>query len=467
MEKFFKLKEHGTDVKTEILAGITTFVTMAYIIFVNPQILSQPAFIVGDEVLGGQIANGVFFATCIAAFIGTLMMALYAKIPFAQAPGMGLNAFFAFTVVLGMGYTYNQGLGIVFFSGILFIILTAVGAREAIVKAIPTNIKFAISGGVGLFLALVGLKNAGLVVANESTFVSIVDFSKMAENRVAIMGALLAIIGIIIISVLYTLKVKGAIIIGIVATTIIGIPMGVTDLSGFSGFANFGSQFATQWGDFVHTSLFKLDLVSFFTGQGLLQAILTVIMLVITFSLVDMFDTIGTLLGTAKKANLLDKDGNMVNMKKALMCDAVATAAGACLGTSTVTTFVESSAGIGEGGRTGLTSLVTAVLFLVALFAAPFLSIIPGAATAPALIFVGVLMMSAIKDINFEDVSEAVPAFLTLAMMPFTYSIANGIAAGLISYTLIKLLSGKVKQLRVVTVVLAVLFIIRYAFMSL
>ena len=460
-ERYFKLKEHGTTISTEVIAGITTFVTMAYIIFVNPDILSTPATVSGDAAMASAIRNGVFFATCISAFIGTLLMGLYAKVPFAQAPGMGLNAFFAFTVMLGMGYTYPQTLGIVLISGILFIAITLFGLREAIVRAIPTNIKYAISGGIGLFLALVGLKGAGLVVSNESTLVSFVDFSKFAENPVLVKGAIVALIGLIIIASLYALKVKGAIIIGIIATTIIGIPFGVTSFSGFEW--NFGA----QWNDFINTSFLHLDLTSLFTGKSILAALGTVIMLVITFSLVDMFDTIGTLLGTAKKANMLDENGNMVNMKQALMCDAIATTAGALLGTSTVTTFVESSAGISEGGRTGLTSVVTAILFLVALVAAPFIGVIPSCATSPALIVVGVLMMSSIKNIDFEEMSEAVPAFLTLAMMPFTYSISNGIAAGLISYVLIKLCSGKVKDIKIITAILAVLFIIRYAFMSL
>lgn len=462
-EKYFKLKENNTTVNTEVLAGITTFITMAYIIFVNPEIISTPAALMGDEALSLQIRNGVFFATCFAAFIGTTMMALYAKLPFAQAPGMGLNAFFAYTVVLGMGYTYNQGLAIVLFSGIVFIVVTILGIREAIVKAIPQNIKLAISGGIGLFLAFIGMKNAGIIVANDTTFISMVDFSKFAEDPRLVKGALLAIFGLVLISMLHTLKVKGSIIIGIVATTLAGIPLGITSFAGFNGYSGFGQ----QWNDFLNTSLFKLDIGSIFSGKDLFMSVMTVLMLVITFTLVDMFDTIGTLLGTAKKANLLDEHGNMKNMKHALMCDAVATTAGAFLGTSTIGTYVESSAGISAGGRTGLTSLVTGVLFIAALFLAPFISIIPTEATAPALIFVGVLMMPSIKEIDFDDMSEAVPAFLTIAMMPFTYSIANGISLGIIFYAFIKIFSGKIKTLNKVTIVLAILFIIRYLFMSL
>ncbi len=460
MEKFFKLKENHTDVKTEIMAGLTTFFAMSYIIFVNPDLLATGADIVNAGSYQ-QVYNGVFFATCIAACIGTLLMGLYAKIPFAQAPGMGLNAFFAFTVMAGFGYGYSQTLGIVLISGILFIAITAFGLREAIVDAIPANVKTAISAGIGLFLAFLGLKTAGIVVDNPATFVSLVDFSqiKTAEGRPAVMGALVAIIGLFLIAALFKMNVKGSILIGIIVCTIIGIPMGVTHLP-----ESFKIDFGGQFKDFLDVSLFSCfsGLGSLFEGKDLLNAIFTIIMLVISFSMVDMFDTIGTLLGTAKKANLLDKDGNMPNMKKALMCDAIATTSGAMLGTSTVTTFVESSAGIGEGGRTGLTSVVTGLMFLVAMVLAPFVGIIPSAATAPALIFVGALMISSIKDLEWDDMSIAIPSFLTIIMMPLTYSISNGIAFGLLSHVIIKLACGKFKEVKPFTIVLAVLFIIRF-----
>lgn len=477
LERFYKLKENNTDIKTEVLAGITTFVAMAYILVVNPGILSDPARIMGDEAMAGQIFNGVFFATCLVSFFGTFLMAVYAKIPFAQAPGMGLNAFFAYTVILALGYTYGEALATVFISGLLFIFITVIGFREAVVRAIPATVKTAITAGIGLFLALVGLKNCSLVIGNGSTFVGLIDFSNWSKTTGEIVSggitydaavyhsmiasAVVALIGLVVIGALHARKVKGAIIIGIVVATIVGIPFGVTTFHGFS--MNIGAQFQ----DFLDVSLFKMDFAGLFKdAQNVFQAVFTVIMIVISFSLVDMFDTIGTLIGTAKQANMLDKNGDMPRMKQAMMCDAIATTAGACLGSSTATTFVESSAGIAEGGRTGLTSLVTSILFLLSLVIAPFVGIIPAAATAPALIFVGVLMMSCIKEVDFGDMSEGIPAFMTMAFMPFTYSIANGIAAGLITYVLIKLLSGKVKEIRIFTVVLCLIFVVRFAFMT-
>lgn len=477
-ERHFKLSENNTNVKTEILAGVTTFAAMAYILVVNPQVLSEPMFIMGDEVMGTKIMNGVFFATCLISFIGTMLMALYAKVPFAQAPGMGLNAFFAYTIVLGMGYTYNQALAIVFISGMLFILISAVGLREAIVKAIPETIKCAIAPGVGLFLTIVGLKNSSLVVGNSATFVSLIDFSQWgnsfkmdeivaggitynaADYRMMIASAIVTLIGLIIIGVLSAKKIKGAIIIGIGIGTIIGIPFGLTKFSGFT--LNIGQQFA----DFTEVSLFKIDFAGLFNMDDLAQSIFTVLMLVLAFALVNLFDTLGTLLGTARQANMLDENGEMPRMKQALMSDAIASAAGAFLGTSTATTFVESNAGIAEGGRTGLTSVVTAFLFLAAIILAPIVTIIPSAATAPALIYVGVLMLSAIKHVDFSDMTDAIPAFCTIVFMPFTYSIANGIAAGLISFVLIKLLSGKYKEINPILVILSLLFVIRFAFMS-
>lgn len=469
MEKFFKLKEHGTSVRIEVMAGLTTFFAMAYIIFVNPSMLSEPAKILGDEALSAQIFNASFFATCISAFVGTILMGLLAKMPFAQASGMGLNAFFAYTVMLTLGFTYQEALALVLISGILFIVITVAGIREAIVRAIPRNIKIAISGGIGLFIAFVGLRNAGIVVNSESTSVTMLNFSALfnsqadAAAKTKVWGAIIAILGLIIIAVLYYLKVKGSVLIGIAVTTLIGIPFGVNVIP-HNVFENFGSNFAAQASDFVNVGLFGCfeGFASLFSGKDVLGTIITIIVVVISFSLVDMFDTIGTLLGTAKKANLLDSEGNMPGMKKALLCDAIATTTGAMLGTSTVTTYVESSAGIGEGGKTGLTSVVTAVMFLLAIPFAPFIGIVSGAATAPALIFVGALMLMGLKDLDFDNLDELLPAFLTIALMPLSYSIANGIAFGLISYTLIKLCTGKVKEIKIVTAVLAALFIIRF-----
>lgn len=486
LEKTFKLSEHKTTVRTEVMAGITTFFAMAYIIMVNPGMLADPAKIMGDAALAQQISNSVFFATCLSAFVGTLLMGLLAKIPFAQASGMGLNAFFAYTVMLNLGKSYAEALAIVFISGVLFIIITVCGIREAIVKAIPKNVRFAISGGIGLFIAFIGLKNAGIIVSSESTFISLVDFTALTKStnglagedlanlmasKLAVFGAIIAIVGLIIIGALYAKKIKGSVLIGIVASGIlyyaIGIPTGLIDTA--ATFGGFSFNFVQQAKDFVDVGLFSCFTDGFpklFTGGNIAGTIVQLIVIVLSFSLVDMFDTIGTLLGTAKKANLLKEDGTMENMKQALLCDAIATTAGAMLGTSTVTTYVESSAGIGEGGRTGLTSVVTAVLFLVSLVIGPFIGLIPSCATAPALIAVGAMMIAGVKDLNFEDFDEAVPAFLTIAMMPLSYSIANGIAFGLISYVLIKLFTGKVKEINWLTAVLAALFIIRFFLMA-
>lgn len=466
LEKFFNLKQHGTTVKIEFFAGLATFITMAYILVVNPITLSDPATIMGDTALATQMFNGVFIATCLSSAFGTLLMGLYANIPFALAPGMGLNAFFAYTIMLGMGYSYGQTLAITFISGILFIIITLVGFREAIIESIPKNIKLAIASGIGLFLALLGFKNAGIVIANPNTLVALPDFSKFTDPALApaIFGSIIALIGLIVICVLYSKNVKGAIIIGILVSTLIGIPLGITKIP-----QTFNIDFAQQFSDFTDVSLFSFGqgLTDLFSGKDLIGAIIQIAILVISFSVVDMFDSIGSLLGTAKKANLLDANGNMRGIKKALLCDAVATSVGAMLGTSTVTVYVESSAGIGEGGRTGLSSVFTSVFFLLALIFAPIIGIIPAAATAPALIFVGVLMvMSSIKEIDFENIKEAVPAFFTIALMPLTFSIANGIAFGIITYTLIRVLSLDFKGLRVGTVALTILFIVKYFFIT-
>lgn len=453
MEKFFQLKDKGTSVKTEIFAGITTFFAMAYIIFVNPSIIS-----LGNT----SIANGVFFATCISAAIGTLLMAFLANLPFAQAPGMGLNAFFAFTVMGTLGRLagtddlvtqYQMSLALVLISGLLFILITVIGLRQKIIEAIPRNIKLAISGGIGLFIAFLGLQNAGIVVKSDATLVDLAVFSNWETSR----GAVVAVIGVIIIAVLYTLKIKGSILIGIVASTILAYITGAATWP-----QSFSLNFAAQAGDFVNVSLFKLDFGTLFAGSDLLQTIATIILLVLTFSMVDMFDSIGTFLGTAEQAGLLDENGDMPKMKSALMADAVATTAGAFLGTSTVTTYVESAAGIGEGGKTGLTSVTTGVCFILALFIAPFVGLVPSCATAPALIYVGFLMISGITKMDFSDPSEALPGFLTITMMPLSYSIANGIAFGLISHVAIKAFTGKFKEIKIGTVILAALFIVKY-----
>jgi AGZA family xanthine/uracil permease-like MFS transporter len=449
MDKFFGIKAAQSTVRTEIIAGITTFFTMAYIIFVNPNILSATT---SDS---AKYWGPIFIATCLAAAIGTLMMGLYARIPFAQAPGMGLNAFFAFSVATVYGY--NGALAAVFISGVIFILITVIGLRESIVKAIPQNIKVAISAGIGLFIAFVGMQNAGIVVNNDATLVSFASFSLKQESFP--FAPLLALIGVVIIAILYFFKIKGSILIGILACTVIGIPMGITKLPE----ALTTSHFTDNFKGWVELGLFRMDFKALLgDSAGVFAGVLSILTVIIAFTLVDMFDTIGTLIGTAKQANMLDKEGNLPRMKQAMLCDAVATTAGACMGTSTVTTYIESGAGISEGGKTGLTSVTTGILFIVALILAPLAGIVPAAATAPALIVVGVLMMASLKDIDFSNITDAVPAFLTMVMMPLTYSIATGIGIGLISYVLIKLCTGKIKDLHILTIIIAALFVIKF-----
>lgn len=464
IERFFQVSQNHSSVRTEVLAGITTFITIAYILILNPQILADPYVIMGDAAMAGKIANGVFIGTCIGAFIGTLLCALYARVPFAQAPGMGLNAFFAYTVVLGMGYTYGQALVVVFISGVFFIVITAIGLREAIIRSIPDAVKTAITPGIGLFITIIGLKNAGIVISNPATLVSLVDFSqwKIEEADLALMSsALVALAGLVIMGTLHARKIKGSILLGIVAATLIGIPLGVTHISNLD--MNIGMKFR----DFAEVSFVKMDFAGLFSGANMVETIFTVTMLVISFSLVNMFDSIGTLLGAAKQSGMIDENGEVIRMKQALMSDAISTAAGAMVGTSTVTTVVESSAGIAAGGRTGLTSLVTALMFLGAILFAPIVSIVPAAATAPALIFVGILMLGNIRDVDFSDMSNALPAFCTIVFMPFTYSIANGVAFGLITYCLMKLTTGRRQDVKVLTLAISVVFVVRYAFMTL
>ena len=464
IDRFFQVSQNHSSVRTEVLAGITTFITIAYILILNPQILADPYVIMGDAAMAGKIANGVFIGTCIGAFIGTILCALYARVPFAQAPGMGLNAFFAYTVVLGMGYTYGQALVVVFISGVFFIVITAIGLREAIIRSIPDAVKTAITPGIGLFITIIGLKNAGIVISNPATLVSLVDFSqwKIEGADLALMSsALVALAGLVIMGMLHARKVKGSILLGIVAATLIGIPLGVTHISNLD--MNIGMKFR----DFAEVSFMKMDFAGLFSGANMVETIFTVTMLVISFSLVNMFDSIGTLLGAAKQSGMIDENGEVIRMKQALMSDAISTAAGAMVGTSTVTTVVESSAGIAAGARTGLTSLVTALMFLGAILFAPIVSIVPAAATAPALIFVGILMLGNIRDVDFSDMSNALPAFCTIVFMPFTYSIANGVAFGLITYCLMKLTTGRRQDVKILTLAISVVFVVRYAFMTL
>ncbi len=442
MDKFFKISERGSSVRAEIVGGVTTFFAMAYIIFVNPGLLSQT----------GMNSNGVMLATCISAAIGCLLTALLANAPFAQAPGMGLNAFFTFTVCFGMGYTWQEALAIVLLSGILFLVIAVSPLRSKIISSIPAFLKSAISAGIGLFIAFIGLLNVKLVGfgAGVPALQFLVDDG--AGNMVANTAGILTIIGLLITAILMAYKVKGAIVIGIIITTIIGFPMGQTHLPDaitMSVFKDFGEV------------AFKLDIPGVM-AKGLLPLITAVV----SFALVDCFDTVGTLIGTAKNAGMTDKNGNLPGGDRALIADAIATCCGACLGTSTVTTFVESSTGISEGARTGLSSIVVGVLFLLACLLAPVAGIIPSAATAPALIIVGVLMIRGATEVNWGDFEEACPAFLTIAMMPFAYSISDGIGFGFISYSIIKLARGKAKDVPVLVYIISVLFILKYVLTS-
>ena len=442
MERFFKLKEHGTTVKTEIIAGLTTFFAMAYIIFVNPSYLSQ----------AGMDYTSVLVATCVSAAIGCFLTAFLANVPFAQAPGMGLNAFFTFSVCFGMGYTWQQALTIVFISGILFLIIAVSPVRSKIISSIPAPLKAAISAGIGLFICFIGLLNADIVtlvgtVINEATgAVESTDFSDL--GAILTSGPALALIGVLITGVLMAWKVKGAMFIGIIATTLIGIPMGLTH----------APSTLTENAITLAPTLFKFDFGGLFS-----HGVLPVVTAIVTFAMCDCFDTVGTLIGTASNAGMLDKDGNLPHGDKALVADACATVVGACLGTFTVTTFVESSTGISEGGRTGLTSVVVGILFLLSVVFAPIAGIIPTQATAPALIIVGMLMIGNVAKIDWSDIEVALPCFLTIIMMPFAYSISDGIGFGFISYCVLKIFRGKFKEVPVLMYVLSALFILMYA----
>lgn len=427
MEKFFKLKENNTDAKTEFIAGLTTFMTMAYILIVNPSILSAT----------GMDQGAVFTATALSAVISTLIMGLYAKLPFAQAPGMGLNAFFAYTIVIQMGYSFEFALTAVLLEGIIFILLTIFNVREAIVDSIPKGIKNAISVGIGLLISLIGLEGAGIVVHTDGG--TIVSLGNIVSG-----SGLLAIIGLLITSVLIAKNVKGALFIGMIITAIIGIPMGITPMP--SKIISTPPSIAPTFFKFDFHNIFSLDMV----------------IALFTLLFMDMFDTIGTLVGVATKAKMLDKDGKVPNIKKALFSDAVGTTLGAFLGTSTVSTFVESASGVAEGGRTGLTAVSTAFMFFLALFFAPLFAIITPAVTASALVLVGLFMIEPIKEIDLHDFTEAIPAFLTIIMMPFAYSISDGIVFGVISYIILKLFTGKRKEISLTTVILGLVFLLKF-----
>lgn len=419
------------NVKTEIVAGITTFLTMAYILAVNPDIFSALEGM-------GMPKGAVFTATALAAIVGTLVMAVYAKKPYALAPGLGLNAFFVYTVCLSMGYSWQFALTAVLIEGIIFIILTATNIREAIIDAIPAAMKSAVSAGIGLFIAFIGMVNAGIIVDDGGTIISL--------GTITSGTALLALIGLVITSVMMILKVPGSILIGIIVTAIIGIPFGITK---FDGVVSSVPSIAPIFCKFEWHNIFSIDML----------------IVVFTFLFIDMFDTIGTVIGVSKKANAINPDGTIPGVKKVLMADAIATVAGAAFGTSTTTTYVESASGVASGGRSGLTSFTVAICFAIALFFAPVFLGIPSAATAPALILVGVMMMSSIKDVDFNDFSECVPAYITMVVMPLAYSISDGIMLGLISYVVLNAFSGKFNKISIMMWILAILFILRYIFL--
>ena len=453
MEKFFKLKQRKTTVGTEIMAGVITFMTMAYILAVNPSVLSA----------AGMDSTAVLLATCLASFIGTMCMGLMANLPFALSAGMGVNAFFAFTVCGTMGYSWQVALFAVFVEGIIFILMTLTNIREAIFNCIPISLKQSVSVGIGLFIAFIGLQNAQLVVNSDST---LIDMVKFTDNKYTQgICAVLAVIGLMLIAILHVKKVHGAILIGILSTWILGIICELTGLykpDAAAGFYSLIPSFRmTDFSSLGKTvgQCFNID----FAGIGIFDFIV----IVLSFLFVDMFDTIGTLIGVASKADMLDEEGKLEAVKPALLADAIATSSGAVLGTSTTTTFVESAAGVGAGGRTGLTAITTGVLFLISMLLAPVFTSIPSFATAPALIFVGFLMFSNIAKIKFDDenLTDAIPAYLGIIAMPLFYSIADGIAVGVVSYVIINLACGKFKKINPLMYVLALLFVLNYIFL--
>lgn len=429
LTKLFGFNPKETTVRTEVLAGITIFLTMSYILAVNPAMFGE---------LEGMPGGAVFTSTALAAIVGTMIMAFYGKLPFGLAPGMGLNAFFVYTVCLGMGYSWQFALTAVLIEGIIFIIMTVTNIREAIVNAIPLNLRYAIGGGIGLFIAFIGLQNSGIIVNNDATLVSLGDITHGP--------ALLALIGLLITGFLYAKNVCGAMLLGILITTAIGIPMGVTK---FQGILSAPHSIEAIFCQFQWENILSLDMV----------------VVVFTFLFIDMFDTVGTLIGVCTKANLLDKKtGKIPRLKEAFMADAIATTFGSCIGTSTTTTYVESASGVAQGGRSGLTAFVVACCFVVTLFFSPLFLSIPAAATAPVLILVGLLMLEPIRNIDFSDYSEAIPAFTCVIMMPMAYSISDGILTGMILYVALNILCGKFKKLTPTMYILAILFVLKYIF---
>ena len=428
LKKLFGFDPAKTTIRTEILAGITIFLTMSYILAVNPAMF---------KLLDGMPEGSVFTSTALAAIVGCLAMAFWGKLPFGLAPGMGLNAFFVYTVCIGMGYAWQFALTAVFIEGVIFILLTVTNVREAIVKAIPVNLRYAVGAGIGLFIAFIGLQNAGVIVNSDATLVVLGDITSGS--------ALLAMIGLIITGVLYVKNVRGALLLGILITTLIGIPMGITD---FKGVLSQPHSIAPIFCQFDWKNIFTLDML----------------VVVFTFLFIDMFDTVGTLIGVCTKAKLVDEKGNIDRLNQAFMADAIATTVGACLGTSTTTTYVESASGVAQGGRSGLTAFVIACCFAVALFFSPLFLSIPAAAIAPVLIIVGLMMLEPVKNIDFNDFSEAIPAFVCIIVMPLAYSISDGILIGMICYVVFNLLCGNFKKLTPTMIIFSILFILKYMF---
>ena len=426
LKKLFGFDSTKTTIRTEIVAGITTFLTMSYILAVNPTMFGE---------LDGMPVGSVFTSTALAAIVGCLAMAFVGKLPFGLAPGMGLNAFFVYSVCMGMGYSWQFALTAVLIEGLIFIVLTLTNLREAIVNAIPMSLRNAIGAGIGLFIAFIGLKSAGVVVADGATLVALGDVTSGS--------ALLAFIGLVITGFMYSRNVPGAILLGIIITMVIGIPLGVTE---FKGIVSAPESIAPIFCQFEFDKIFSVDML----------------VVVFTFFFIDMFDTVGTLVGVCTKAKMMDENGNIYRVKQAFMADSIATTAGALLGTSTTTTYVESAAGVAQGGRSGLTALVVGGCFVIAMFFSPLFLSIPSAATAPALIIVGLLMAEQIKNVDFDNFSESIPAFVCMIMMPLTYSISNGILIGMITYVLMNIICGKFKKLSPAMYILAVLFILKY-----
>ena len=464
MEKYFGLKNHGTTVKTELLAGITTFMAMAYILMVNAGMFGS---------LGDGYYNAVYIATAISAVIGTVLIGLLSNLPLAQASGMGLNAFFVYSVCFGMGFSYANALVMVLVDGIVFILLTVTGLRRVIFDAIPKAVKAAISAGIGLFIAFLGLQNAGIIVNNDSTLVDLHSFNIVFNDSVTwaqIMPLILTVMVVIAIGAMSKKKVKGAVFWGMIGGAVLYYVLGLSTVEGFyetSVKANLNLDVLAPFKDFANLAFGKVftegfNFSAWISANGVGSFVVTFLTTMLAFCMVDMFDTLGTLFGACSVGGLLDEKGNVPNMDKAMLADAIATCAGAVCGTSTVTTFVESSAGVAEGGRTGLSSMFTAAMFLIAMFLAPVAALIPSCATAAALIYVGILMIGGVKNIEWSDPAEAVPAFLTMAMMPFAYNISYGIAFGLITYIFIKIFTGKIKEINVGTWIIGVLFTLMF-----